>query len=445
MSFSWEFPSDYYRHSLDTLEISLSQLPAYKPWQAFDPGRDYSVDERYAALPVLTKVDIQEHFPEGFTPPDHDVSLGLAQKEIDLARTSGSSDISVTNIWNQKWWDASERASWRLNSHASRIATGTHPEVILANPLNVGFVSDNTNLPMERRRLSRFLYLNEKTDPAKWTHELMDRMLNELEMFKPAVLEANPSFLAKLCRYAKDYEKKVFQPGLIVFTYEYPTRFHYCQISQVFKVPMASSYGSTEAGYVFMQCEEGKFHQNSEFCRVDFQPLKSEHGGPLLGRILVTTFKNPWYYMVRFDVRDLVRVDEEGECPCGRNSGYILTAIEGRKISLTLTCDGRLVTLRELDNSMGVLNGVDEYRLVQVTAGEYDLYLVSKQQDRGRLTREAIEILRNLYGREAKVSVIYEDALSPEDSGKYAIAKALFPINIEDYLDERYIPEKNES
>ncbi len=445
MSFSWEFPPDYYRQSTDVLETSLSRIPAYKLWKVFDPGRDYPVDERYAAIPVLTKKDIRENTPEGFTPPDRDINLALANREIGLAKTSGSSDISVTNIWNQEWWNASEQASWKLNSHASRIANGAHREAILANPINVGFVSDDIDLPMEKRRLSRFLYLNEKTDPAKWTPDLMDRMLSELEAFKPAILEANPSFLAKLCRYAKEFNKTAFQPGLIVFTYEYPTFFHYRQIRQVFDVPMASSYGTTETGYVFMQCEEGRFHQNSDFCRVDFQPLKPEQGSPLLGRILVTTFNNPWYYMVRFDVRDLVRIDEEGECPCGRNSGYILSAVEGRTISLTLTCEGRLVTLRELDDSMSALDGVDEYRLEQVSLREFDLHLVSPKQDRKRLTREATEVLKELYGKEARVTVIYEKALSPEDSGKYAIAKAFFPIDIEDYLDERYVPEKNEA
>jgi len=442
--FNWEFSPNYYRQSLNTLETSLSQVAAYRSWQAYDPGREHPVDVRYAAMPVFHKTQILENFPDGLVPTDHDVRKGLESREIGLASTSGSSDISVTNIWNQQWWDASERASWKLNSYASKIATGDHPEAILANPLNVGRVSDTVDLPLEKRRLSRFLFLNEKTNPATWSPELMDRMINELDIFQPAILEANPSLLAKLCRYAADQSRKVFQPGLIVFTYEYPTKLHYRQISQVFDVPTASSYGSTETGYVFMQCEEGKFHQNSEFCRVDFQPLKSAHGGPLVGRILVTTFNNPWYYMLRFDVRDLVRVDEEGECPCGRNSGFILSAIEGRTISATLTCQGRLVTLRELDDALGGLNGIDEYRLEQTSEKSYDLYLVSRLPDKAGLTAEASEVLKGLYGQEARLSVIYKDALSPEDSGKYSVAKALFPIDIEKYLDERYVPKNAE-
>jgi len=443
MQHSWDFPPDYYSWCTDILETSLSQVTAYKSWKAYDPGKSHAIDERYEALPALDKTDIRNYFPDGLVPPGRDVKRGLESGEIGLTHTSGSSDISVTNIWYQEWWDASERASWKLNSYASKITTGTHPEAVLANPLNVGFASDDIDLPMEKRCLSRFLFLNEKTDPAKWSPEHMDRMIEELEIFKPAVLEANPSFLAKLCCYTAERRKKVFQPGLIVFTYEYPTQLHYRQIRRVFNVPMTSSYGSTETGYVFMQCEEGKFHQNSEYCRVDFQPLKSEHGGPNVGRILVTTFNNPWYYIVRFDVRDLVCIDQEGECACGRNSGFILSAIEGRTTSLTLTCNDSLVTLRKLDDALSFLSSVEEYRLEQISVKKYDLYLVSQRQDKNRLAEEATEILKEIYGKEAEVSVIYEDALSPEDSGKYSIAKAHFPINIENYLDERYFVRRN--
>jgi phenylacetate-CoA ligase len=387
-------------------------------------------------MPTLTKNDIREHFPQGFVPSGQDIKSGLDSGEIQFVKTSGSSDaLRVTNIWNQKWWDASERASWKLNSHAARLATGNHPEAILANSRNVGFISDDVDLPFEKRRLSRFLYLNEKTDPTTWTPELMDRMIHELDIFKPAILEANPSLLARLCRYAARNKKTVFQPGLITFTYEYPSRLHHQQISRVFTVPLASSYGTTETGYIFMQCEAGKFHQNSEFCRVDFQPLKAEHGGPQVGRVLVTTFDNPWYYMLRFDVGDLARLDEEQQCPCGRNSGFIVSAIEGRFTNATLTCDGRLVTLRRLDDALSALDNIDQYRLEQPSPGAYTLHLVSQRRDIDLLSNEAADLLRKLYGKEAAISIVYEEDLAPEDSGKYSLAKTLFPLKIENYLD----------
>jgi phenylacetate-coenzyme A ligase PaaK-like adenylate-forming protein len=435
MASPYRFPPGYHKKSLEVLETSLD-LGAYRSWRACDPGPSYPVDVRYASLPALTKSDIRKHFPGGFVPPDKDLERGLESGEISFVQTSGSSGaVRVTNIWDQWWWDASERASWKLNSYTARLATGQHPEAILANPRNVGFISDNADLPFEKRRLARFLYLNEKTDPSLWTPRIMDRMIHELDIFKPAILEANPSLLAKLCRYAAATNKAIFQPGLITFTYEYPSSLHLRQVRRVFRSPLASSYGTTETGYVFMQCEAGKFHQNSDYCRVDIQRLKKEHGGPNIGRILVTTFDNTWYYMLRFDVGDLARLDEEQSCPCGRKSGIIASAIEGRFVNATLDSAGRLVTLRRLDDAMGTVTDLDEYRLEQSAPGVYTLHLVTGCKDREKLEREVTAKLRKIYGKAAEISIVYEDFLSPEDTGKYCLAKTLFPLKIEDYLD----------
>jgi phenylacetate-coenzyme A ligase PaaK-like adenylate-forming protein len=207
------------------------------------------------------------------------------------------------------------------------------------------------------------------------------------------------------------------------------------QIRRVFTAPLASSYGTTETGYVFMQCESGKFHQNTESCRVDIQPLKTEHGGPLVGRILVTTFDNPWYYMLRFDVGDMARIDETQKCACGRNNGLIVSAIEGRFVNATLTCDGRLVTLRRLDEAMAAIEGLDEYHLDQTAPGVYVLHLATCRRNRDKLSAAAEETLRGIYGAKADISIVYEECLAPEDSGKYSLAKTLFPLDVNDYLD----------
>jgi phenylacetate-CoA ligase len=387
-------------------------------------------------MPVLTKKDIREFTANGFVPPGLNMQQGLDSGEISYVNTSGTTDDKVTNIWNQKWWDASEKASWKLNAHTARLATGKHPEAILVNPLNVGIPSDIEDLPLEQRRVARFLYLSERTGHTAWTAAHMDRMIQELSIFQPVILEANPSLLAKLSRHIYETRQQVFQPGLIVLTYENPTSFHYRQIRRVFSCPTASSYGTTETGYVFMQCEEGKFHQNTEYCRVDFQPLKKEHGGPDLGRILVTPFHNEWYHLVRFDVGDLVRLDTSGQCACGRHDGIILAATEGRSVNVTFTGAGRLVTSRELDSSLSVIDAIDEFKLEQPTPASYELHIASQEPDKKKLSASAVFALKRLYGREAKITVIHEDKITPEASGKYRIAKTLFPVDFEKYLEK---------
>jgi phenylacetate-coenzyme A ligase PaaK-like adenylate-forming protein len=432
----WEFSLKYYQDSAAALETALKEIPAYQSWRDFDPGKLVSVDARYQAMPALTKKDIREHFPLGFVKPGVNIQRGLDSGEISFVSTSGTTDDKVTNIWNQKWWDASERASWKLNSYAARLATGEHPEAILVNPLNVGIASDTVDLPLEQRRLTRFLYLNERTSYNAWTAQHMDRMIRELMIFRPVILEANPSLLARLCRYITESGQTVYQPGLIVLTYENPTVLHYRQIRRVFSCPTASSYGTTETGYVFMQCEAGKFHQNTQFCRVDFQPLKKEHGGPSLGRILVTPFHNDWYHLLRFDVGDLVRLDETGKCPCGHHEGIILAATEGRCVNATLTCAGRLVTARELDQNLSQLEEIDEYKLEQNAANSYEMHVASRVADKQNLSEAVAAVLKRLYGPAAKIAVIHESMIAPEASGKYRLSKTIFPLIIEDYLEK---------
>ena len=418
--------------------MALKKIAVYEPWKALDPGAGYPIDLRYAAMPALTKQDIRNHFPQGMLPADLDIDHSLSGGEIELVYTSGTTDEKITNIWNQKWWDASERSSWKLNSHMQEIASNDHREAILANPLNVGFISDDLDLPMGKRRLARFLYLNEKSDPTTWSPELMNRMIDELAIFQPVVLEANPSLLSRLSRYIFNNKSSVFQPDVIIFTYEYVTELQYSQIRRVFRVPMISSYGTTEIGYVFMECEAGKFHQNTDFCRVDFEPFKTQYGGPLLGRIMVTPFDNPWCYFIRFDTGDLVSLEESGKCPCGRNSGIILGSINGRKANLTLTVEGKPITLFELDHAISRLDGIEQYRLIQNDYVTYELHLVSHIKDKDHLMDEAERILKNIYGAKAIINIVFDDDIPPEISGKSLISKALFPIDIHNYLERGY-------
>jgi hypothetical protein len=66
----------------------------------------------------------------------------------------------------------------------------------------------------------------------------------------------------------------------------------------------------------------------------------------------------------------------------------------------------------------------------------YDLFIVSRVSDKSALTEEASHLLKKLYGDGAKISVRFENAISPESTGKYRLAKAVFPLHVEDYLDK---------
>jgi phenylacetate-coenzyme A ligase PaaK-like adenylate-forming protein len=436
------YAAGYEERCLRALEEALGTTKGYEAWRAHDPGPSRGVFSRLAALPALTKADLRRYGPQGFVPGGRAIEAGLAAGEIELVRTSGSTGDRVVNVWYQPWWDASERASWRLNAHTRAASVGEHPEAILTSPWCTGFPCDDEYLAMHQRTLGRFLYLSERSNPSTWSAELMDRMVAELDAFKPVILEANPSFLATLSRHVAKRALRVHSPAVIVLTYENPSILHHRQIRRAFDAPVASSYGATETAYVFMECEAGRLHQVTESCHVDFLPFAPEHGGPDVGRILVTTFDNPWRSLVRFDVGDVVRLNGPSACPCGRDEGLTLASIEGRSISITMTPEGAAVTQSAVDRALGGVEGLVEYQIIQTGAKAFLLLFVAGEAVSGTVEKSVGEALVKLYGRAAVVATERVEAILPDPPGKYKLAKRYEPVDHDALLDGKYAPPK---
>jgi len=417
----------YEDHCLETLETALNLVPMYDSWRQLDPGEDAPVDTRYAALPALSKPDIRKHFPYGIVPRGLDLDAALAGGEVSFVQTSGTADESLTNLWNQEWWNASERASWALNAHAARVLTGTHREAILASALSVGPRSEGPQIAREERMLARFLFLNEYGSTAQWPEGHEERIRKELEEYSPVTLEANPSLLARFARWAWSKGKSVFQPGLITLTYEFPSAVQLRAIRRIFSCPIASSYGATEAGYVFMECEKGRLHQNHAFCRADLVPVPGlEEQG--IGRILATTFGNRWFPLLRFDIGDLAQIARDA-CPCGRTFGLTLSSIEGRLISIFLASGNRIVTHAQMDRVIAEVDGIDDYRLDQNSPRHVRLRLVIADGRASQsVLRDAREAIRTLLGDEVETTVEAVCCLLPEASGKFLLARRHFPL-----------------
>jgi len=413
----------YHQRCQTTLELALNNVPAYRAWQPLDPGPTCPIDARYAALPLLTKHDMRVHGPSSFVSPGLDLRKALEDRSVELVSTSGTTGEQVENTWYQPWWDRSEHASWRLNAHAAAIPYEDHREAILTGPRPAGILCEDGTLDTATRTNGRILYLNEMPTPERWTPALMDRMLDELAACAPPVLEANPSLLARLCRHARAANRPVYQPSLIVLTYENPSRLGRRIIAEVFDAPVASSYGSTEAGYVCMECEHGSLHQVTESCRVDLLPFGRNHEGRDVYHVAATTFDNPWRILVRFDMGDLALV-RSTPCACGRTAGVVLESIEGRVDNVTYGSDGRMVTPGDIDRAIATVPGVFDYTLAQTRPGVYDVRVIpdtAVASDPAPAVRAA---LHDLYGP-LVVEVRVVESFPPGRSGKFRRVRVL--------------------
>lgn len=404
---------EFAKKSEELLDNALQNVPFYRDnWKRYDPGSGTPADIRFAAMPVLTKADMRANFPNGFVPEGTDVDRGLCDNEIEYTFTSGTTGDKVINLWNQAWWHASEMSSWKLNPDLTRL---TYPprQATLASSLNVG-ISCEEDLPMDHRIMGNLLYLNEKANIICWKGYNMERIAAELSEYRPTVLEANPSLLARCCWYWLDHGIQVYSPDVITLTYELPSAVSLSAVRQVFRSPLVSSYGTTETGFVMDTDENGLYLQNSDFCRIDYFPMKPQYGGPGLGRIAVSTFGNPWAHILRFDVGDLVRVKETDP---GR---FAAETIEGRATGCTFGVNGELVTAAMVDRAAAQIPGIRDYDLTQSSRGAYVLSLAGKFEGReAQAVRDGRDILSDLYGSGGSFTVQLVKDLLPGPAGKY--------------------------
>lgn len=421
----FNFSDEYEKKSNQTLNIALDTVPFYKSWNTYDPGRDKSSAVRYSAMPELTKADMRACFPNGLVSGGRNIKDAIAKDEIEYTFTSGTTGEKVVNLWNQTWWHNGELCSWKLNKNMKDL---TYPQrqATLTSALNIGIHCEE-DLPMDHRIMGSTLYLNEKINALCITDRHYKRMAEELKIFKPSILEANPSLLAQLAFFAIDNDVDMYSPSVIVLTYELPSKLHLGAISKVFHCPIVSSYGTTETGFVLMSCEDGMFHQNTQCCHIDFEPVYSLSNEHNYGRILVTNFDNPWSVIVRFDTGDIVKLAENSQCSCKRNDGFLFSSIEGRAANTTFSTSGKPVTTVMLDNALSNLSSIRDYNLTQTSKNEYELLYVSRS-DINITERKLKEILGEIYDG-GIFKIISVPDLLPGPSGKYRRTSALIPFD----------------
>jgi phenylacetate-coenzyme A ligase PaaK-like adenylate-forming protein len=416
-----------------TLEQALASIPFYQQWREYDPGPSVTLSKRMAALPILTKKALRANMPYGFVSSSYKIQDGFNSSEIEMVSTSGTVEERVSIVWNQSWWDNSEREAAKINPVLDTVYNKDHREAILTTPVCAGNLCHVGEVPMLERIVGNLLFLNQSLDPTSWDQQNIQRMAEEMILFQPEVIEADSAYLAILSKACLDHGYQLFQPECIVLTYEFPSQIHYRWIHQAFPgIPVISSYGSTETGHVFTQCENGLFHQNSATCYVDIQPFKQEYCDHRIGRILVTTLDNPWCTLLRFDVGDLARIHDSMYCQCGRSNGLILDSIEGRYRDVTFDSEDRIVTLKKLDDALIIADRLIGYHLEQTEPRRYSMRYAAEPGKESQTEGIIEEVLRSVYGKDVQLEINHDSALPPEQSGKFRLTKTEF----------NYVPEK---
>ncbi len=396
----------------------LAEVPLY----AGRPGLPSSADPEelsawLASLPAVGKPELRRGFPRSLVRRSCDLKRALAAGEVEILATSGTTENRLQVLWEGSWWDPQEREAMRLNaSVAAALARPGFREAVLCTPVCGGATCHVGTLSPAERTIDGMLFLNQQPDPTHWPTSELDRMLGEWNDLAPDGVEADPAYLAALCRHAVRTRQTLHTPAYVALTYEQITRAHRRAIAAAIDAPCFSLYGATEAGVLFMECSAGRLHHNARHSHIE---LEDCGGG--IARLLVTTLGRTWTPLLRYAIGDLVQVAPGGPCPCGRaEDGYLLARIEGRgSDAIDVACDGRqaLATPAMLDDALDAAEPeIESWQLARGASGPWTLHVVGASGERGA------RALGERFGL-GPVRAQREAALPVEGSGKYRLVR----------------------
>ena len=140
-----------------------------------------------------------------------------------------------------------------------------------------------------------------------------------------------------------------------------------------------------------------------------------------IGRCVVTDLGNRNMPLVRYDIGDLIRLDDT-PCPCGRNTDT-LASIEGRAVDVVTTATGGLLTARAADEAFRGLTGIRAYRVVQRGPARYDVEILREGGE--PFDPHAVATRwRAIAGAAAQVEVRIVKRIAPLASNKYQFVRS---------------------
>lgn len=358
---------------------------------------DVSTRRDLVCLPVLTKGAVRERVQDFH--PDH-----LASIRHKIHRTSGSTGAGLVFpmalAGEQEQWAVWWRYRRRFGiDHSTWYAHFYGKSIVPLKQEQPPFW--RVNWPGRQIFFSAY-HLTPENLPA---------YVEELNRRQPPWIQGYPSLLALLAGYMLDAGRRLeYQPCVVTVGAESLLPHQKTAIERAFHAPCRQHYGMAEGVANISECPQGKLHVDEDYSCVEFLPI-----GNGLYRIVGTSFANPAFPLVRYDVGDVAEIVDGETCACGL-PGRVVRAIDGRVEDYVVTPDGRRIG--RMDHIFKNAIAVSEAQVYQPDASRVVFRIVKSASygalDEAHLLTEA----RKRLGDEIEISFDYVDAIERTSRGK---------------------------
>lgn len=277
------------------------------------------------ALPLLTREDVREHFPEIKAAnadrfrPQLGTTSGTSGARLEFLRDLDTMGIGSAVMWRFWRWHGA-----RFQHRFAQIISLVNAEATGAQPIRYSLGS---------RRLTLRL---RSLDPDN-----LDVAIEHLARFQPDVIRCgSTTLLTYVARYLLRQQAPRIRPRMVTAGGERVFPDQRQIVEEAFGVPLVEGYGNWEYVVFAGECERGRLHFAPEMGYVEI--LKNGRRLPPgeVGEIVITSLWNRSFPFLRYAIGDVGHLDG-GPCPCGRRLPT-WRIIGGRQKDLLATPDGYL-------------------------------------------------------------------------------------------------------
>lgn len=177
-------------------------------------------------------------------------------------------------------------------------------------------------------------------------------------------------------------------------------------LSEFFDCPVPDQYASSEGAPFIYECPHGTLHYDMRSGIFEIED----------GKLLVTSFTTRCMPLIRFDIGDMIEVDNSSKpCPCGSKMPAVKQII-GRSTDYLYSPERGKVTVSNISNVVKYLQGI---RKLQIIQNDNDYSLIVKYISDVELEKELEYELRYRLGNKIKISYERVDEIKASKNGKF--------------------------
>jgi len=388
--------------------------------------------EDLSQLPVLTRKDVTDNFPDGIVAKNFDI------KKCGKQKTSGTRGKPLQFIFERE-------------SDACRSALHLHPMVESGLKFwhKLVRIEGPTQFPKEDKP-SLFKHLGFMLNDSFGfipkqryvsIYSPVEDIIPMLKDFNPDIIYGWPTYLFVLAKAVEDIGIRNIHPKLVFTISEVLGKHMRAAINSVFGVEPVDLYGSIEMPMLAWECKEHiGYHMNTPYVVIETLDIKTgEHVSPgERGEVVITNLYNYAMPLIRYELEDVCVLNDE-QCTCGRGLP-LLKNIEGRTSDLIVLPDGRILTLFSIwDLTMRALgikysdwplrwSMIGEYRVIQEKKDQFIIEIVKGKDFTPENMYKVERAFRETLGKDVEIKSVIVDEIPRGKSGKHKWIVSKVPI-----------------